>query len=154
MIKKDYIQFVDSRMEREENKWRSFTYWAALYCWIKESRFDFDDLWIRDELECKIINDSWADMEWVQSLSDEAIAEILDISTLDERWRYLQDEVDREDKEEIFDELDMYTSFETRKEFEEKVKEIVSDNWNNNLDRENVAEQYEYEHFLSIKEEE
>ena len=154
MSNRDYIEFVDSWMSRKENVWRSFTYWAAMYDWIKESRFDFDDLWIRDEINQTIQAESNADMDWVENLSDDAVAEILDISELDEYWRYIQEQINDEDKEDIFDDLDLIPEFETRDEFEEKVQKLVDDKCNPELNRRTVAEEYEDSHYLTIKEEE
>ena len=57
-----------------------------MYDWIKEGRFDLDDLWIRYDMEQDIESESWANSDWVQWLSDEAIVEILDISVLDDYW--------------------------------------------------------------------
>lgn len=154
MSNRDYIEFVDSWMSRKENVGRSFTYGAAMYDWIKESRFDFDDLWIRDEINQAIQAESNADMDWVENLSDDAVAEILDISDLDEYWRYIQEQVNDEDMEDIFDDLDLIPEFETRDEFEEKVQKLVDDKCNPELNRRTVAERYEDEHYLSIKEDE
>lgn len=154
MSNRDYIEFVDSWMSRKENVWRSFTYWAAMYDWIKESRFDFDDLWIRDEINQAIQAESNADMDWVENLSDDAVVEILDISDLDEYWRYIQEQVNDEDMEDIFDDLDLIPEFQTRDEFEEKVQKLVDDKCNPELNRRTVAEEYEDSHYLTIKEEE
>jgi hypothetical protein len=56
--------------------------------------------------------------------------------------------------EDIFDDLDLIPEFETRDEFEEKVQKLVDDKCNPELNRRTVAERYEDEHYLSIKEEE
>lgn len=154
MSNRDYIEFVDGWMSRKENCGRSFTYWNAMYDWIKESRFDFDDLWIRDEINQSIQAESNADMDWVENLSDDAIVEIVDIAELDEYWRYIQEQINDEDKEDIFDDLDMIVEFQTRDEFEEKVQELTEDKWNPELNRRTVAEEYEDSHYLTIKEEE
>jgi len=151
---RDYIEFVDTRMSRKENVGRSFTYGAAMYDWIKESRFDFDDLGIRSEINDSIESESWASRDWVENLSDDAVAEILDISELDEYGRYIQDQVNDEDIEDVFDDLDLIVSFKTRDEFEEKVQKLVDDKCNPDLNRRTVAERYEDEHYLSIEEEE
>lgn len=154
MGKRDYIEFIDSWMSRKENCGRSFTYWNAMYDWIKESRFDFDDLWIRDEINQSIQAESNADMDWVENLSDDAVAEIMDVAELDEYGRYIQEQINDEDKEDIFDDLDMIIEFQTRDEFEEKVQDLVEDKWNPELNRRTVAEEYEDSHYLTIKEEE
>lgn len=154
MSKKDYIDYMnDLWVQNERNLWKSFSYGSAMYDWIKESRFDFDDLWIRDVINQSIQAESNADMDWVENLSDDAIVEILDISLLDEYWREIQEQVNDEDIEDIFDDLDLIPEFETREEFENKVNELVEDKWNSDLNRRDVANKYEEEHYLSIKEE-
>lgn len=125
-----------------------------MYDGIKEGRFDFDDLWIRDELNQSIQAESNADMDWVENLSDDAVAEIIDIAVLDEFWDNLQEEVNEEDIHNIFDELDSYPSFETREQYEEIVQKLVEDTENPELNRNKVAEQYEDENYLHIDEEE
>lgn len=151
---RDFIQFVDKWLSRDNNNCHSFSYGSAMYDWIKESRFDFDDLWIRDELNREIQAESGAEMDWIEGLSNDAVAEIVDISVLDEFWDRLSDEVDEEDKQNIFDELDSYPSFETRDQYEETVQKLVEDTENSNLNWRTVADEYEDEHYLSIKEEE
>lgn len=125
-----------------------------MYDGIKEGRFDFDDLWIRDELNQSIQAESNADMDWVENLSDDAVAEIVDIAVLDEFWDNLQEQVNEEDIQSIFDELDSYPSFETREQYEEIVAKLVEDTENPELNRNKVAEQYEDENYLKIDEEE
>lgn len=151
---KDFMNYVDKWLSRDNNNCRSFTYGCALYDWIKESRFDLDDLWIRYDMEQDIESESWANSDWVQWLSDEAIVEILDISVLDEYWDRLSDECDEEDKQSIFDELDSYPSFETRDQYEEIVQKLVEDTENSNLNWRTVAEEYEDNNYLHIDEEE
>lgn len=150
---RDYVVFVDQWLARDNNNCRSFSYGSAMYDWIKESRFDFDDLWIRDEINQSIQAESNADMDWVENLSDDAVIEILDISVLDEYWREIQEQVNDEDIEDIFDDLDLIPSFKTRDEFEEKVQELTEDKDNSELNWRTIAERYEDEHYLSIEEE-
>ena len=151
---KDFMEYVDKWLSRDNNNCRSFTYGCALYDWIRESRFDLDDLWIRYDMEQDIESESWANSDWVQWLSDEAIVEILDISVLDDYWDKLSDECDEEDKQSIFDELDSYPSFETRDQYEEIVQKLVEDTENSNLNWRTVAEEYEDNNYLHIDEEE
>lgn len=151
---KEFMEYVDKWLSRDNNNCRSFTYGCALYDWIRESRFDLDDLWIRYDMEQDIESESWANSDWVQWLSDEAIVEILDISVLDDYWDRLSDEVDEEDKQSIFDELDSYPSFETRDQYEEIVQKLVEDTENSNLNWRTVAEEYEDNNYLHIDEEE
>lgn len=150
---RDFIEFVDSWLWRKNNNCRSFTLWSAMYDGVKEGRFDFDDLWIRDELNQSIQAESNADMDWVENLSDDAVAEIVDIAVLDEFWENLQEEVNEEDIQDIFDELDSYPSFETREQYEETVQKLVEDKDNPELNWSKVAEQYEDENYLEIDEE-
>ena len=151
---KDFMEYVDKWLSRDNNNCRSFTYGSAMYDWIKEGRFDLDDLWIRYDMEQDIESESWANSDWVQWLSDEAIVEILDISVLDDYWDKLSDECDEEDKQSIFDELDSYPSFETRDQYEEIVQKLVEDTENSNLNWRTVAEEYEDNNYLHIDEEE
>lgn len=151
---KDFMDYVNKWLSRDNNNCRSSSYGSAMYDWIKESRFDFDDLWIRDELNQEIQAESNADMDWVENLSDEAVAEIVDISVLDEFWDRLSDECDEQDKQDIFDELDSYPSFETRDQYEEIVQKLVEDTENSNLNWRTVAEEYEDNNYLHIDEEE
>ena len=151
---KDFMEYVDKWLSRDNNNCRSFTYGSAMYDGIKEGRFDLDDLWIRYDMEQDIESESWANSDWVQWLSDEAIVEILDISVLDDYWDKLSDECDEEDKQSIFDELDSYPSFETRDQYEEIVQKLVEDTENSNLNWRTVAEEYEDNNYLHIDEEE
>ena len=151
---KDFMEYVDKWLSRDNNNCRSFTYGSAMYDGIKEGRFDLDDLWIRYDMEQDIESESWANSDWVQWLSDEAIVEILDISVLDDYWDKLSDECDEEDKQSIFDELDSYPSFETRDQYEEIVQKLVEDTDNSNLNWRTVAEEYEDNNYLHIDEEE
>lgn len=89
-----YLEFVDQWMQRPENKWWSFVYWSAMYTWIRESRFTFDELWIYDELVQYVCSISWANYDWVEWLSDDALAEIVDISVLQEFWEQIEDELE------------------------------------------------------------
>lgn len=144
-----YLEFVDQWMDRPENKGRSFTYWSAMYDWIKEHRFSFDDLWIDYDVRESIQSSSWASSEWVDYLSDEAIAEILDIAELDEYGRQIQDEYDEELKDEIADELD-WEEFKTREDFEDRVKELCK--WSG-LYWDEVADEIEYYKCITILDE-
>lgn len=125
-----------------------------MYDGIKEWRFDLDDLDIRYDIIQSIVAESGAREEWVDNLWDDVLVEIVDISELDEYWRRIQDEVNDEDIEDIFDDLDLITSFKTRDEFEEKVQKLTEDKNNSELNWRTVAERYEDEHYLSIEEEE
>ena len=152
--KRDYISFIDTWMWRKENCGRSFTYWNAMYDGIKEWRFDLDDLDIRYDIVQNIVSESGASEDWVDWLSDDVLIEITDISELDEYGRRIQEEINEEDKQEIFDKLDEYTSFETREQYEETVANLVDEIGNPELNRNVVAQEYEDSNYLHIDEEE
>lgn len=155
MNKKDYIDYMNNQwVQNEKNLWRSFTYWSALYDYINEYRADLDDLDIRESIVDSIASESQADRDWIEWLSDRTLVELVDISLLDELWREIQEQVSDEDIEDIFDDLDLIPEFETREEFENKVQELTEDKWNTELNWRTIAERYEDEHYLSIKEEE
>lgn len=154
MDARDFVEFVDTWMSRKENVGSSFTYWRALYDWVREGRFDLDDLDIRYDTEQSIISASWANEERVSYLSDEAVVEIMDIAELQELGERLQEQVDDEDKQDVFEEIDTYPNFETRKQYEETVQKIVEETGNRNLNWKEVAEEYEDEYPLHIDEEE
>lgn len=145
-----YLEFVDQWMERPENRGHSFTYWSAMYDWIRESRFSFSDLWIDYDIRDYVQNESWAEREWVEYLSDEALAEIVDISVLDEYGRQIQDEYDEERKDEIINEFDDWDEYQTREEFELTVQDACK--WTN-LDWCEVADEIEDTYEIIIKEE-
>lgn len=151
---RDFVEFVDIWMSREKNIGKSFTYWCALYDWVREGRFYLDDLDIRYDAEQSIIYASWANEEWVSYLSDEAVVEIIDIAELQELGERIQEQVNDEDKQDIFEELDTYPNFETRKQYEETVQKIVEEIGNRNLNWKEVAEEYEEDYPLHIDEEE
>ena len=147
----DYLRYVNEWMNRPENVWRSFTMWSALYDYCVNWSWSLYDLWIEDTIDDAIISESWADPEWVRNLSTNAKLEIVDISFLDELGREIEDEVRDHEKNEIFDELESIDEFQTREEFEKKVQELCEDT---ELDWESVAEQFEQDFYLVIKEEE
>ena len=109
---------------------------------------------MRYDIVQSIVAESGAREEWVDNLWDDVLVEITDISELDEYWRRIQEEINDEDIEDIFDDLDLIPSFKTRDEFEEKVQELTEDKGNSELNWRTVAERYEDEHYLSIEEEE
>ena len=152
--KRDYISFIDTWMWRKENCGRSFTYWNAMYDGIKEWRFDLDDLDIRYDIVQNIVSESEASEDWVDWLSDDVLIEITDIAELDEYWRQIQEEINEQDKQEIFDELDTHSSFETREQYEETVANLVDEIGNPELNRNVVAQEYEDNNYLHIDEEE
>ena len=95
----DYNSYLRSWEERKENVGRSFTYWSALYDWVREGHLDLSEFeWeINDYIEWE----SWARREWIEDLSDEVKAEILDISYLDELVRDKYEQAQEEQQEEV-----------------------------------------------------
>ncbi len=89
---KDFVEFVDTWMSRDENVGSSFTYWRALYDWIRERRFTLDEIWLYDELVDFITAQSGASYDRVEWLSDEAIVEIVDIAVLQDVAESLVDD--------------------------------------------------------------
>lgn len=98
-----FLEFVNQRMARPENKWRSFTYWSAMYTWIREDRFTFEYLWIYDEIVQYVCNISWASYDRVEWLNDNALAEIVDISVLQEFWEEIDAEYQEGKRQELKD---------------------------------------------------
>ena len=125
-----------------------------MYDGIREGRFDLDDLDIRYDIVQNIVSESGASEDWVDWLSDDVLIEITDISELDEYGRRIQEEVNEEDKQEIFDKLDEYSSFETREQYEETVANLVDEIGNPELNWNVVAQEYEDSNYLHIDEEE
>jgi hypothetical protein len=82
------------------------------------------------------------------------VVEIIDIAELQELGERIQEQVNDEDKQDIFEELDTYPNFETRKQYEETVQKIVEEIGNRNLNWKEVAEEYEEDYPLHIDEEE
>jgi hypothetical protein len=121
----DYNSYLRSWEERKENVGRSFTYWSALYDWVREGHLDLSEFeWeINDYIEWE----SWARREWIEDLSDEVKAEILDISYLDELVRDKYEQAQEEQQEELFEELDDNWPYKTRDELETEVGRILDD---------------------------
>ena len=113
--------------ERKENVWRSFTMGACLYDYIRENRGSFDDLWIEWEVNDIIENESGANREWVENLSDDVKAEILDIAVLWELVENQEEEYKQEQMEELYDELDWNWDYKSRDEVEEEASKIIDD---------------------------
>lgn len=147
-----YLEFVDQRMERPENRWSSFTYWSAMYTGIREHRFTFDSLGIDWDLREYVTAQSWANYEWVEWLSDEAIAEIVDISVLQDYGEGIYDNYVEEKRDEIFDDIesDYPDWFKTRAEFEEACQKACETEL---VDWRDIAEWFEEYRDLYIKEE-
>lgn len=137
---KDYLSFIETRHDRPENCGRSFTYGNAMYDWIQEGRWSFADLGIDDVIEETVISDSWADPERVRGLSDETLADLVDVSLLDELGREISDNISEEEKEEMFDDLDA-EEFDSIDEVIAKIKEI-KENYYIDDNAEDLADEY------------
>ena len=137
---KDYLNFIEARADKSENCGRSFTYGNAMYDRIQEWRWSFADLWIDDVIEENVIAESWANRDWVQWLSDEILAELVDVSLLDELGREISANISEEEKEEMFDELDG-EDFENIEEVIAKIKEIKN-NYYIDDNAEDLADEY------------
>ena len=137
---KDYLSFIETRHDRSENCGRSFTYGNAMYDWIQEWRWSFADLGIDDVIEETVISDSGADPERVRSLSDETLADLVDVSLLDELGREISDNISEEEKEEMFDDLDA-EEFNSIDEVIAKIKEI-KENYYIDDNAEDLADEY------------
>lgn len=137
---KDYLSFIGTRHDRPENCGRSFTYGNAMYDWIQEWRWSFADLGIDDVIEETVISDSWADPERVRGLSDETLADLVDVSLLDELGREISDNISEEEKEEMFDDLDA-EEFDSIDEVIAKIKEIKNDYYIDD-NAEDLADEY------------
>lgn len=106
--RRDYIEYVGERMNKPENKGSSFTMWKALYDFCAGWSWTLYDLGIEDQIDDYITYQSWANRERVEWLSDIAKLEIVDISVLQEIGEQIEDDINEEDKQEVFDELDSY----------------------------------------------
>ena len=121
----DFNSYLHDWEERKENVGRSFTYWSALYDWVREGHLDLSEFeWeINDYIEWE----SWARKDWVEDLSDDVKVEILDISYLGELVRDKYEQAQEEQQEELFDELDDNWPYKTRDELETEVGRILDD---------------------------
>ena len=150
-----YVNYVNKWMEENKNKGCGCTYWHAMYEAIRNWWVSFEWLWIREQIENMIVNDSWASEEWVSYLDDKVLAELVDLDTLNEYWISIEEEwneaVDEDDKEYIYWELDK-KEFKTREELDEAVKELVSESWNDRLNWATISEDYENDNFLDFDE--
>ena len=110
--------------KRKENVWRSFTMWACLYDWVKESHLTLDELGIYDIVVDQIQNDSGANRDWIEYLWDDVLVELVDISFL---WGLMEDQENEyveEQKSDLFDELDD-EEYKSRDEVLAKVEELM-----------------------------
>lgn len=122
----DFFKYYNNDWDkRKENVWRSYTYWACLYDWVREWHLDLDEFsW---EINDYIESESWARREWVEDLDDSVKVEILDIAYLDELVVGKKEEAQEEQQEELFDELDDNWPYKTRDELENKVADLLED---------------------------
>lgn len=126
-----YLEFVEQRAKRPENCGRSFTYGNAMYSFITEWRGSFSWLGIQDRIVENIVAESWASRDWVEWLSDEALAEIVDISELDDYGREINDEYQDWLREDILDKLEEYNvgSWKWWKELIDTVQDLIEEYW-------------------------
>lgn len=126
-----YLEFVEQRAKRPENCGRSFTYGNAMYSFITEWRGSFSWLGIQDRIVENIVAESWASRDWVEWLSDEALAEIVDISELDDYGREINDEYQEWLREDILDKLEEYNigSWKWWKELIDTVQDLIEEYW-------------------------
>ena len=138
----DFFHYYNSDWDkRKENVWRSYTYWACLYDWVREWHLDLDEFsW---EINDYIESESWARREWVEDLSDEVKVEILDISYLDELVCSKKEEAQEEQQEELFDYLDDDAPYKTRDELENRVADLLEDYEYIDKTLWNVCDEYE-----------
>lgn len=83
--KNAFLEFAEMRRRNPKNAWRSFTHGAILYDYIRNS-WNFAELWFWIEQNALELaqNKLDAKRDAIYNLSDLAIAEILDLSELDE----------------------------------------------------------------------
>lgn len=150
-----YVDYVDTRMKENQNKGCGCTYGHAMYDAIQNGWISLDWLGIREDLERDLINESWANEEWVSYLDDSVLVELLDYSVLNDYWTEIESDIqceeDEDDKEYIVWELDKM-EFNSRKKLDEAVKQLVSESWNNRLEWTEIAEEYENDNFLDFDE--
>ena len=87
-------------MKKPQNVGESFTMGCALYDFAHGRNWTLADLWIEDEINEIICEESWASYDWVEWLNDDAKLEILDISILCELGQKIEDEERGEEDEE------------------------------------------------------
>lgn len=128
---KRYLEFVEQRAKRPENCGRSFTYGNAMYSFITEWRGSFSWLGIQDRIVENIVAESWASYDWVEWLSDEALAEIVDISELDDYGREINDEYQEEILWEIEEKLEEYnvSAWKSWDELIDTVYDLIDEYW-------------------------
>ena len=138
----DFFHYYNSDWDkRKENVWRSYTYWACLYDWVREWHLDLDEFsW---EINDYIESESWARREWVEELDDSVKVEILDIAYLDELVVSKKEEAQQEQQEELFDELDDDWPYKTRDELENRVADLLEDYEYIDKTLWNVCDEYE-----------
>lgn len=104
----DILEYKKEWITRKGNSCRSFTNWACFYDWVKEGQLKLDCLGFEYEVNQSILYQSWANEEWVEGLDDKIKVELVDIALLDELVDREIREVEEEEKQELFDDLDSY----------------------------------------------
>ena len=127
--KRDFIiNYVDKWLSKKENQCRSFSYGNAMYDAIKDGWCDFDDLGISDMINDSIEWESGANRDWIEGLSDDIKAELVDISLLDELGREMDEEVKEEDINDILDDMPNPEEYKNEEECEDAIQRML-DEW-------------------------
>lgn len=127
--KRDFIiNYVDKWLSKKENQCRSFSYGNAMYDAVKDWWTDFDDLGISDMINDSIEWESGANRDWIEGLSDDIKAELVDIALLDELGREMNGEVKEEDINDILDDMPNPEEYENEEECEDAIQRML-DEW-------------------------
>lgn len=127
--KRDFIiNYVDKWLSKKENQCRSFSYGNAMYDAVKDWWTDFDDLGISDMINDSIEWESGANRDWIEGLSDDIKAELVDIALLDELGREMDGEVKEEDINDILDDMPNPEEYENEEECEDAIQRML-DEW-------------------------
>ena len=127
--KRDFIiNYVDKWLSKKENQCRSFSYGNAMYDAIKDWWTDFDDLGISDMINDSIEWESGANRDWIEGLSDDIKAELVDIALLDELGREMDGEVKEEDINDILDDMPNPEEYKNEEECEDAIQRML-DEW-------------------------
>ena len=132
--RKDFIvDYFDRWFARKNNNCRSYSLWAAMYDAVKEWAYDFDDLGIEDEINDYIEWESGANRDWIEGLSDDIKAEIVDVAYLDELGVEMDKEVKEEDINDILDDMPNPEEYKNEEECEDAIQ-LMLDRWNYHQD--------------------
>ena len=127
--------------KRKENVWRSFTWWACVYDWVREWHLTLSELWIEWEVNDYIEWQSGANREWVEDLDDSVKVELVDNALLDELMEEQHNDYEEEQKYDLIDELE-WEEFKTRDEVVAKVEELMDEYDIDNYSSEEIADEF------------